>query len=117
MGRILVIDDEPQIRSLLRRALELEGHDVVEAANGVLGLRAYQERAFDLVITDILMPDQEGLGCIMELRRLDPGVRIFAVSGAAGAQPMDVLEVARHLGARRAFSKPLKLAEILAAVR
>jgi len=116
MGRILVIDDEAQLRTLLRRALELEGHEVVEAGDGVAGLRSYQAQRCDLVITDILMPEQEGLGCIMELRRLDPQVRIIAVSGATGALPLDVLEIARQLGARRAFPKPLNLTQVLAAV-
>jgi DNA-binding NtrC family response regulator len=117
MGRVLVIDDEPQIRALLRRGLEPEGHEVVEAGDGVVGLRIYQEQRCDLVITDILMPDQEGIGCIMELHRLDPHVRIIAISGASGALPMDVLGVARHLGARRTFSKPFDVMQVVAAVR
>jgi DNA-binding NtrC family response regulator len=117
MGRILIIDDEPQVRMLLRRGLELEGHQVVEAGDGAVGLRIYQEQCCDLVITDILMPDREGIGCIMELRRLDPHVRIIAISGASGAFPMDVLGVARSLGAHRTFSKPFDVMQIVAAVR
>lgn len=117
MGRILIIDDEPQIRTLLRRGLELEGHEVVEAGDGAVGLRIYREQCCDLVITDILMPDQEGIGCIMELLRLDPRVRIIAISGASGAFPMDVLGVARTLGAHRTFSKPFDIIQVVAAVR
>jgi len=117
MGRILIIDDEAQIRTLLRRALEIEGHDVVEAEDGISGVRIQQEQPCDLVITDILMPEQEGLGCIMELRRLDPSVRIIAISGATGAHPMDILEIARHFGARRTFSKPFDVVQVVAAIR
>ena len=117
MGRILIIDDEAQIRTLLRRALEIEGHDVVEAEDGISGVRIQQEQPCDLVITDILMPEQEGLGCIMELRRLDPSVRIIAISGATGAHPMDILEIASQFGARRTFSKPFDVVQVVAAIR
>jgi DNA-binding NtrC family response regulator len=117
MGRVLVIDDEAQILTLLRRGLELAGHEVVEASNGAVGLRHYREQPFDLVITDILMPEQEGLESILELRELDPNVRIIAISGGSGSVALDVLDLARRLGARRTFSKPFELGQIVTAVQ
>ena len=117
MSRILVIDDEKQIRAMLREALELSGHEVLEASNGQEGVRVYQEHPADLVITDILMPEKEGLGCILELRRLDPDVRVIAISGGSRLHSMDVLEVARRCGARRTFWKPFDVGKVVAAVR
>ena len=117
MGRILVIDDDDQIRALLRKALELSGHEVVEASNGKEGIRVYEEQPADLVITDILMPEKEGLECILELRRLDPAVRVIAISGGIRSNTMDVLEVAGRFGACRTFWKPFDLAKVVAAVR
>jgi len=81
MSRILVTDDEDQIRAMLRHALESSGHEVLEANNGEEGVRIYQKQPADLVITDILMPEKEGLESIRELRRLNPAVRIIAISG------------------------------------
>jgi two-component system response regulator (stage 0 sporulation protein F) len=117
MSRILVIDDEAAVRTLLRRALEAAGHRVLEARDGREGVRAYTAESPDLVITDIVMPDQEGLQCIREMRQLDPEVRIIAISGAARYQSMDVLDIARHFGARHAFRKPFDLTQLLAAVQ
>ena len=116
MSRILVIDDEPQIRTLLREALEIAGHQVLEAGNGKEGLRAYQAQPADLVITDILMPEKEGLECILELRRIDPGVRVFAISGGSRFVQKDVLDLARRFGARRTFWKPFDLERVVGAV-
>ena len=117
MGRILVIDDEAQIRAMLREGLELHGHEVVEASNGEEGVRIYGRQRADLVITDILMPEKEGLECIQELRRLDPAARVIAISGGTRLKPMDVLDVAKRLGARRTFWKPFDLVRVIAAVQ
>lgn len=117
MGKILIIDDEDQFRAMLRKALESAGHEVLEASDGKEGVRIYREQPADLVIMDILMPEREGLESILELRRLDPAVRVIAVSGGIRFPEMDVLDVARHLGARRTFSKPFDLAQVLTAVQ
>ena len=116
MSRILVIDDEDQIRAMLREALELSGHEVLEARDGKEGIRVYQKQPADLVITDILMPEKEGLECILELRRIDPAVRVIAISGGLRSHTMDVLRVARGFGACRTFWKPFDLAKVVAAV-
>lgn len=116
MARILIIDDELAIRRMLHAALERAGHEVIEVSSGAEGLRAYRDGGVDLVITDILMPDMEGLECILELRRSNPAVRIIAMSGGSERMDMDVLHVARRFGALRSFSKPFPLDEMLAAV-
>ncbi|HEY6195630.1 MAG TPA: response regulator [Candidatus Eisenbacteria bacterium] len=117
MSRILVIDDEAQIRSMLRRALESAGYEVVDARDGEEGIRVFQTLHPDLVITDILMPEKEGLECIRELRQLAPAVRIIAISGGSSNSPLDLLDLARRFGARRTFWKPLDLEMLVAAVR
>ena len=116
MSTILVIDDSDQIRGLLRAALEIEGYEVIEASDGVTGVRKYQQERPDLVIADIVMPEQDGLGCMMELRQLDPDVRIIAISGGSQMHTMDVLDVASHLGASRVFRKPFDVIQMVAAV-
>lgn len=117
MPRILVIDDEPQVRGLLERFLAKEGFEVVVAADGAAGLRALHATPVDLVITDIVMPEREGIGFIMEARKEFPALRIIAISGGGRMGPESYLTIARELGANRAFAKPLDLPEFLAAVR
>lgn len=117
MGRILIIDDEEQIRGMLSAALERAGYTVVEAINGKDGLRKYREAPADLVITDIIMPDQEGLETIKTLRKEYPQAKIFTISGADEVLKMNVLDVAQRLGSLRSFKKPFDLNEVVAAVR
>lgn len=115
--RILVIDDEEQVRRLLSQALKLHGYEVTLAANGQEGVREYRRAQADLIITDILMPDREGLEIIQELRREFPTSKIFTISGADEVLGMDVLEVAKRFGALRTFKKPFDLHDILKAVK
>lgn len=89
MTRILVIDDEPQVRAMLRQMLEREGYEVVEAEEGEEGMRRYREQPVDLVITDILMPQKEGIETIRALRRTNPGVKIIAISGGGRMSKLD----------------------------
>ncbi|MBU0691040.1 response regulator [bacterium] len=113
MARILVIDDDEDVRNMLRRILEHDGHEVSDAANGDLGLRQYRANPADLVITDIIMPEKEGIETIRELRREFPDVRIIAISGGGRVGPSDYLNAARMMGAKRTFTKPFSRQEIL----
>ncbi len=115
MATILVIDDEELIRTLLRSALEGAGHEVIEARNGRVGLELYRQRPADLVITDILMPELNGLDMILELTRGFLNVKVIAMSGVQSEE--NVLDVAKLLGARQTFHKPLNLQQLLTAVR
>jgi two-component system response regulator (stage 0 sporulation protein F) len=115
MATILVIDDEEAIRTLLRTALEEAGYEVMEASNGRIGLELYRQRSTDLVITDILMPELNGLDMMLELTRGFLNVKVIAISGIHGQE--HVLDVAKLLGARQTFHKPLNLQQLLSAVR
>ena len=117
MARILIIDDDDQLRHMLCQALEQAGYEAVEARDGQEGLEHFRATPTDLIITDILMPGREGLETIMELRRAVPGIKIIAISGGGQTGNMTFLEVARYLGAQRAFQKPFELRELLNAVR
>lgn len=116
MAKILVIDDSEDIRILLHEALQAAGHSVVEAADGEEGLRSYREHCPDLVITDIVMPNKEGLETIMELRRESPGVKIVAMSGGTRGMVISFLPAAKKLGADYTLPKPFSLAELHAVV-
>lgn len=115
MATILVIDDQEPIRILLRLALEGAGHEVLEASNGRLGLELYRTRAPDLIITDIVMPEMDGLELLLELTRTFLNVKVIAISG--GLEGDGPLRVAKLLGARQTFKKPLDMDALLRAVR
>jgi CheY-like chemotaxis protein len=117
MKSILVVDDDAGVRELLRFILEREGYDVTEAANGKEAIRRYRRKPADLVITDIIMPEQEGLKTILDLRRSHPDVRIIAISGGGRYGLSDYLEEASAFGADETFAKPLDRGELLKAVR
>lgn len=112
---ILLIDDNDQIRALLRRVLEEAGYCVMDAANGHEGLRQFRQNPVALVITDLLMPDSDGLEVTMTLRRESPHVKIIALTGGVGN--LNLLEVAKLLGAHRTMKKPIEMAELLETVQ
>jgi CheY-like chemotaxis protein len=112
MARILVVDDEQQIRLMLRQMLERLGHQVVEAAGGNEAIRSYREDPADVVIMDLIMPDKEGIETISEIRRDYPDARIIAMSGGGRMGPGNYLELATRLGAQRTLPKPFSMADI-----
>ena len=117
MSRILIIDDDERIRWLLRRTLECAGHEVEVACNGIDGMKLARAWLADLVITDLVMPEKEGIETIMELRRENAGTPIIAISGGGHASAEEYLHVAKKLGARHTLAKPFSREEILEAVR
>ena len=117
MARILIIDDEDQPRRMLQQVLIRAGYEVVEARDGNQGLQLFRVSQTDLIITDILMPEKEGLETIIDLRREFPAVKIIAISGGGRTGNLNFLEVAKRLGAQRTLQKPFELQEMLAAVR
>ncbi len=116
MARVLVVDDEEFIRFTLRQMLEKAGHEVVEAVNGQDALDSFAAAPVDLVITDIIMPEKEGIETIVELRRQQPDLKIIAVSGGGRTKTMDYLEIAERLGADSAIPKPLQRQVVMDAV-
>jgi CheY-like chemotaxis protein len=117
VARILVIDDEPQVRAMLRQMLERGGYEVLEAEEGRAGIKLYQEQAPDLIITDILMPGKEGIETILALRKAHPSVKIIAISGGGRMGKLDVLPIAKSFGAVRTLAKPFEREELLEAVQ
>ncbi len=115
--RILVIDDDEQMRDLLHKAMQWAGFEVVSAANGRLGQQLFEEVHVDLIITDLIMPEQEGLETIRNIKQNYPAVKIIAISGGGRIGPEAYLPAARELGADRAFSKPFDVKELVCAVQ
>ena len=107
MATILVIDDHEPIRRLLRAVLERAGHEVTGAPNGRLGLAVYRERPADVVITDLLMPEMNGLDLILELTRAFLDVKVIAMSGAPDREK--TLDAAKLLGVQHTFHKPFSM--------
>ncbi len=107
MARILVIDDDVMIQRMLQETLHLLGHEVRQAFDGREGVQLCREEAPDLVLTDILMPNQDGLQTIRELRRERPDLKIIAMSGGSRVWPeLDALPFAVRFGAREVLYKP-----------
>ena len=106
MARILLIDDDDSVRSVLSKILAHYGHTVIEARNGNEGLELFKDARADLLITDIVMPEKEGLEVLMELRKIHPPVKIIAISGGGRFSAMDYLQTAKLMGATRVLEKP-----------
>lgn len=117
MKKVLVIDDDEQMRAMIQVMLEREGYSVETAENGKVGLDKFGAEAYDLVITDIIMPEKEGLEIISEMHERDPSIRIIAMSGGLPGYTADFLPVAKFFGAVRTFEKPIIASEFTTAVR
>jgi DNA-binding response OmpR family regulator len=115
--KILVIDDEYLVRYTLARILRSNGYEVVTAADGERGMAAFRSAAPDVVITDIIMPEQEGFATIRQMRGERPDAKIIAMSGDAQIGSLDLLAIARKLGADDAMRKPFDADELLSRVR
>lgn len=115
--KILVIDDDELILMACRNLFKKEGFTVLEASNGNAGLDLYKQERPDIVITDMLMPDKEGLETITDIRTFDPASKIIAMSSGGTTQNMSFLQLAKKIGADYVLKKPFKPAEILAVTK
>ena len=113
MQRILIIDDEPAVCTMLRDGLEYAGYQVLTALDGDRGLTLYREQSPDLVITDLLMPEKDGLELIREILETSSYVKIIAMSGGS-SRGLDFLPEAKEFGAVKTISKPFQLPDLLA---
>src|SRR5690349_24914916 len=104
MSKVLVIDDDRMVRDTLKIILEAAGHEIVLANDGRQGVKAFTEIQPDLVITDILMPEKEGIETIADLRRLRPNLPIVAISGGGRIGNMNFLKLARSFGANHTIA-------------
>lgn len=117
MTRILLVDDDDSFRKMVHVTLERAGYHVVDANDGNKALNLFRAQPPDLVITDLIMPDKEGLETIMELRAAQPDMKIIAMSGGGRNRPGDYLKVARQMGAAQVLAKPFSSQELLDCVR
>jgi DNA-binding NtrC family response regulator len=116
MSKILVIDDDPAVRQAIGRILDRKGHQVVTAGDGRYGLTLFASEQPDLVITDIIMPEREGLETILAIHKICPGVKVIAISGGGRVGNVDFLTLAAKLGAHEIIAKPFDPAELTASV-
>ena len=117
MARILVIDDQDSIRRVVRRALEQDGHEVFDASDGELGMEILESDSFDVVITDIFMPGQDGIVTLRQVRKRFPEVKVIVISGGDSTGMMDLRQDAELLGAVKSLQKPFNAREIMDVVR
>lgn len=115
--RILIIDDDEQIRLILQQMMEWAGYEVMAAENGRVAMEIQRETPADLVITDLIMPEQEGLETISRLKKEFKGIKIIAISGGGRIGPEAYLPAALEIGADRVFTKPFEIETILGAVK
>ena len=109
MSTVLIIDDDTQFNLMLKSALEIKGYEVETAANGKEGKALYQNKIFDVIITDIIMPDVDGYEVILDLRRMGMSDRTIAVSGGGRTAADDYLVTAQHFDVAATFNKPIDL--------
>ncbi len=116
MTRILLVEDDRAVRDLLYRQLTDAGYDVEVAEDGTDGLKIYRDQQPDLVVTDIIMPEMEGIQMMRELRRESPDVRVIAISGGGRGSADTYLQLAARMGAKSTLEKPVRQDTLLAAV-
>jgi CheY-like chemotaxis protein len=118
VAKILIIDDDPGMRRTVSRILASAGHEVIEAPDGLEGVDLFRKNHPDIVVTDIIMPNKEGIETILDLRREQSSTLILAISGGAtipdrSRVPLDYLGLAKGLGADRVLAKPFRAADLL----
>ena len=117
MRTILIIEDEKFLSNLQARFLKSEGFNVLIADDGNKGIALFKENKVDLVITDIIMPEKEGLETIIELKKLLPDIPIIAISGGGRCSPECYLDSAKKLGAKYIFEKPFNQKDLLSSIK
>jgi YesN/AraC family two-component response regulator len=111
------MEDDDQMRTIIRKMLERAGYKVLEAPDGNVGIRLFRENPVDLVITDIIMPEKEGIETILELKRDFPETKVIAISGGGRGAPKEYLKIAKKLGVQRTLAKPFEKEDLLRAVK
>lgn len=113
MAKLLIADDDPEILRFLDKILTLEGHTVKTAKDGEEAVEMAKKDNFDIIITDIIMPRKEGIETIIELREMNPDIKIIAISGGGRKGRMDFLRMAEMVGASEILAKPFQPQELL----
>lgn len=117
MARVIVIDDQEPIRRIVRRALENDGHEVLEASDGEVGMELLERAPADVVITDIFMPGMDGIQTLREIRKRFPTIKVIAMSGGDSTGLLDLRQDAELLGALKSIQKPFNARDIVEVVR
>jgi CheY-like chemotaxis protein len=117
MHTVLIIDDHRPFLEMMSQVIRREGYDVMEAMDGVEGLRLCRKQPPDVVVTDILMPEKDGLEAIREFKRDYPSVKIIAISGGGSNVQIDYLPLAKKMGADSVLRKPIEPADMIDALR
>ena len=117
MVHVLLIEDDELVQDMLRTVLELAGYDVTVAGNGRDGLRRFAERKPDIVVTDIIMPEQEGIETILAIRRIDQSLPIIAMSGGSSIGAVDFLHAAKSFGASHILNKPFSPKDLISVLK
>lgn len=117
MSRVLVVDDEESVRDMVMAMIKPDGYDVIEAANGTEACDACKEMPVDLIITDIVMPEKNGIDLIRQVKKEYPDVAVIAISGGGGIEGRyDYLEIAKLVGADNILKKPFEVRELRSAI-
>jgi CheY-like chemotaxis protein len=113
MAGILIVEDDNDLREMLKTSLLAKKYTVLEASNGKEALLRFKPLSTDMVITDLIMPDEDGLKVIMKFKEIKPSIKIIAISGGGKAGPGNYLNLAKALGADEIFSKPFSVNELI----
>jgi len=117
MTKILLVEDEDLFAAMIQKSLAPFGYEVVRARHGKEALKLYEPQTMGLVLTDLIMPDMEGVELIVALRKAHPAVKVIAMSGGGRNQPATYLAIAQQVGAVKTLAKPFPLEELLRTVR
>lgn len=116
MARILVIDDNPEFREILRIHLSTQGHETVLAEDGEQGLAVLETSVIDIVLTDILMPQRDGVEVLRTAKKRWPALPVIAISGGGWIGATELLGMAERLGADQVLTKPVRREDLLRTV-
>jgi len=117
MPGVLIVEDDEDLREMIKISLIKNKYTVLEAGDGKEAITKFKPSITDLIITDIIMPQEEGLKVIMKIREIKPEIKIIAISGGGKAGPGSYLNVAKALGANAVFSKPFSINDLLNKVK
>jgi DNA-binding response OmpR family regulator len=116
MPGILIVEDDKELREMLKIPLMRHKYTVLEAGDGKEAITHFKPSITDIVITDLIMPDEDGLKVIMRLREIKPSLKIIAISGGGKAGPGSYLNLAKALGANAVFSKPFSINDLISSI-
>jgi DNA-binding response OmpR family regulator len=116
MPGVLIVEDDKELREMLKLSLLRRNFTVLEAENGKAAITHFKPLITDLVITDLIMPEEDGLKVVIKLRELKPSIKIIAISGGGKVGPGSYLNLAKALGADAIYSKPFSINELIAKI-